>query len=130
MFQRPLFIILSVFLMAVACTPAQQKKKNVLFIIADDLNDNIGAYGHYLAKTPNIDRLAEEGMQFNQAFCNFPLCGPSRASMMTGLYPDQTGHHKLRDLIRDHVPDVVTMSQSFMKDSAGIWIWHPWVLKI
>ena len=100
MFQRPLFIILSVFLMAVACTPAQQKKKNVLFIIADDLNDNIGAYGHYLAKTPNIDRLAEEGMQFNQAFCNFPLCGPSRASMMTGLYPDQTGHHKLRDLIR------------------------------
>ena len=116
MFQRPLFIILSVFLMAVACTPAQQKKKNVLFIIADDLNDNIGAYGHYLAKTPNIDRLAEEGMQFNQAFCNFPLCGPSRASMMTGLYPDQTGHHKLRDLIRDHVPDVVTMSQSFMKE--------------
>src|SRR5690606_3109789 len=93
---------------------AQSKKMNVLFIIADDLNCNLGTYDHYLVKTPNIDQLAKDGMQFNNAFCNFPVCGPSRASMMTGLYPDQTGHYKLRDHIRQHVPDVVIMSQNFM----------------
>ncbi len=97
----------------VSCS-IDRKPKNVLFIIADDLNDNLGIYGHYMVRTPNIDRLAERGMLFNKAYCNFPLCGPSRASMMTGLYPDQTGHHNLRDYIRDHVPDVITMSQAFM----------------
>ena len=97
-----------------SCSNSNNNGKNVVFIIADDLNDNLGVYDHYLTKTPNIDRLAERGMLFNKAYCNFPLCGPSRASMMTGLYPDQTGHHQLRDYIRDHVPEVVTMSQAFM----------------
>ncbi len=94
----------------------KEEKPNVLFIIADDLNCNIGAYGHYLVKTPNIDALANEGFLFQNAFCNFPLCGPSRASMMTGLYPNQTGHWNLRDLVRDHVPDVITLSQNFMSN--------------
>ena len=93
---------------------AQKNKTNVLFIIADDLNCNLGSYNHYLVKTPNIDKLAKGGMLFTNAFCNFPLCGPSRGSFMTGLYPDQTGHYALRDYIRQHVPDVVTMSQNFM----------------
>ncbi len=97
-----------------SCDSKTEQKKNVLFIIADDLNDNLGCYDHYLVKSPNIDKLAGRGMLFSQAFCNFPLCGPSRASMMTGLYPDQTGHHRLRDYIRDHVPEVTTMSQAFM----------------
>ncbi len=94
---------------------AQAKKTNVLFIIADDLNCNLGVYDHYLVKTPNIDKLAKEGMMFTNAFCNYPLCGPSRASFMTGLYPDQTRHYQLRDYIRQHVPDVITMSQNFMQ---------------
>ncbi|XOV92366.1 MAG: sulfatase [Bacteroidota bacterium] len=106
-----LIILAAVILVSCIQEPG---KRNVLFIIADDLNDNLGAYDHYLVKTPNIDRLARRGMLFNQAFCNFPLCGPSRASMMTGLYPDQTGHHRLRDFIRDHVPHVITMSQAFI----------------
>lgn len=105
------FLLIGIFL---ASCSESRPPKNVLFIIADDLNDNLGVYDHYLTKTPNIDRLAERGMLFNKAYCNFPLCGPSRASMMTGLYPDQTGHHQLRDYIRDHVPEVVTMSQAFM----------------
>lgn len=93
---------------------AQNNKPNILFIIADDLNCDMGAYGHNLVKTPNIDKLAKAGMLFTNAFCNFPLCGPSRASMLTGLYPDQTGHYPLRDYIRQHVPDVVTLPQNFM----------------
>ncbi len=114
--DRQLFYLLAcvLFLSFSSCSKDRTAHKNVLFIIADDLNDNLGVYDHYLVKTPNIDRLAERGMLFNKAYCNFPLCGPSRASMMTGLYPDQTGHHQLRDYIRDHVPDIVTMSQAFM----------------
>jgi len=61
-------------------------KLNVLFIMTDDLNCDIGSYGHPLVKTPNIDRLAEEGVLFENAYCNDPICGPSRASFMTGLY--------------------------------------------
>jgi len=99
----------------VAVSGEAQEKKNVLFIIADDLNCYLGSYGHSLAKTPNIDRLAEEGLLFENAYCNFPLCGPSRASMMTGLYPDQNNVKRNAILIRDRVPDAVTMTQVFMK---------------
>ena len=74
----------------------------------------MGSYGHYIAKTPNIDKLAEQGLQFDNAFCNYPLCSPSRASMMTGLYPDQSGNYSLKNLIRDFVPDVTTLSQAFI----------------
>lgn len=107
-------IVLGVMFWMTSCKDVPEAKKNVLFIISDDLNDNLGCYNHYLVQSPNIDRLADRGVLFNQAYCNFPLCGPSRASMMTGLYPDQTGHLNLRDYIRDHVPDAVTMSQAFM----------------
>ena len=65
-------------------------KMNVLLIIADDLNCAIGAYGDSIAHTPNIDKLAKRGVMFTNAHVQYPLCGPSRVSMMTGLYPDQT----------------------------------------
>ena len=72
-------------------TVKSDAKLNVLFIMTDDLNCDIGSYGHPLVKTPNIDRLAEEGALFENAYCNYPVCGPSRASFMTGLYPEQMG---------------------------------------
>lgn len=91
-------------------------KPNVLFIIADDLNDNLGCYGNRIIKTPNIDRLAREGRIFRNAYTNFPLCGPSRNCFMSGLYPDQTGLYDLHTLLRERAPDVVTMSQHFMNN--------------
>ncbi|MEZ5071545.1 MAG: sulfatase, partial [Bacteroidales bacterium] len=94
----------------------QEKKMNVLFIISDDLNCNISAYDHYLVKTPRIDQLADQGLRFNNAYCTFPLCGPSRASFMTGLYPDQTGLRDLNTLVRERVPEVTTLSQTFMNN--------------
>jgi iduronate 2-sulfatase len=112
MLQKVVFAV-SLLLLIVVSGEAQEKK-NVLFIIADDLNCYLGSYGHQLAKTPNIDRLAEEGLLFENAYCNFPLCGPSRASMMTGLYPDQNNVKRNAILIRDRVPDAVTMTQVFM----------------
>jgi iduronate 2-sulfatase len=107
-------VLLGLMLMLFSLASAQSKKMNVLFIIADDLNCNIGAYDHYLVKTPNIDQFAKDGLLFNNAYCNFPLCAPSRASFMTGLYPDQTHLKDLNTLVRERVPDVTTMSQNFM----------------
>lgn len=88
-------------------------RPNVLFLICDDLNCDISCYGHPLVKTPNIDRLAQRGVRFDQAHCQYPLCGPSRASFMTGLYADQTLVRRNAIYIREHVPNVNTMSQMF-----------------
>lgn len=74
------------------CVFAQQKKKpNVLFIIADDLTTTaLGSYGNEIAQTPAIDRLASESTVFTRAYSQYPVCGPSRASMMFGYYPTAT----------------------------------------
>jgi arylsulfatase A-like enzyme len=108
-------LLVSFSLLATGAMEAQQKT-NVLFIIADDLNCYLGSYGHYLAQTPNIDQIASQGLLFENAYCNFPLCGPSRASMMTGLYPDQNNVKGNAILIRDRVPDVTTLTQVFMQN--------------
>jgi arylsulfatase A-like enzyme len=93
------------------------QKFNVLMIIADDLNCAIGAYGDPLADTPNIDRLAQEGVFFTNAHVQYPLCGPSRVSFMTGLYPDQTKSKKLRLYVRQSIPDVITLGQKFRMEN-------------
>jgi len=78
---------------------------NVLFIVVDDLNDWVGCLGgHPQAKTPNIDRLAKKGVLFTNAHCQAPLCGPSRASFLSGFYPGTTGVYqqpKKMDLAKD-----------------------------
>jgi arylsulfatase A-like enzyme len=95
-------------------TPANAaEKKNVLFLIADDLNCDLGCYGHPLVRSPNIDRLAGRGLRFERVYCQFPLCCPSRASFMCGLYPDQTTIQTNGIYIRQRLPNVVTMSQMF-----------------
>lgn len=89
---------------------------NVLFLICDDLNCDLGCYGHPTVKSPNIDRLAERGVRFHHAYCQYPLCGPSRASFMTGLYPDQTLIRKNAIYLREHVPNVQTVAQLFRRN--------------
>lgn len=106
------------FLYTLVCTLILQAalaadRPNVLFLICDDLNCDIGCYGHPLVKTPNIDKLAKRGVRFDKAYCQYPLCGPSRASFMTGLYPDQSLVRRNGVYIREHVPNVNTMSQMF-----------------
>ena len=92
------------------------KKFNVLFIIADDLNCDIGAYGNNEVFTPNIDELAKNGVLFENAHVQYPLCGPSRVSLMTGLYPDQTKSKELRLYVRQTIPDVITLGQRFIME--------------
>ncbi len=65
--------------------------RNVLFIVVDDLNTTLGCYGHPVVKTPNIDRLAEMGVRYNHAYCNYAVSGPSRSSFLTGLRPENLG---------------------------------------
>lgn len=93
---------------------AETDRQNVLFIITDDLNCNLGAYDHPMVKTPELDQLAREGVTFMNAYANFPQCGQSRASFMTGLYPIQTGVTYHQQRFREYLPDVITIPQHFM----------------
>lgn len=94
-------------------------RPNVLLIVIDDLNNDLGAYGHNLVQSPNIDRLAASGVRYERAYSQSPMCTPSRSSFLTGLYPDQTGiiahgsHTRLTPHFRDHIPGVTTLPQLF-----------------
>jgi iduronate 2-sulfatase len=112
--MKPVFLL--VFLFFNFYLHAQQEKPNVLLLMADDLNTSLSGYGHPQCKTPELDKLAAEGVQFNSMHCQYPICGASRASMMTGLYPYSNGMLGNRGNLRRNLPDVVTMSQLFMQN--------------
>jgi len=69
---------------------ASESRPNVLLIVSDDLTACLGSFGNKVCETPNLDRLAREGVMFERAYCQYPVCGPSRASFMSGLYPHTT----------------------------------------
>ena len=111
-------LVPSVFSCLVAVTmlavPAGAAERlNVLFIAVDDMNNDLGCYGNPLIKSPNIDRLAKLGVRFDRAYCQFPLCSPSRTSVMTGMRPDTTQVFDLSTHFRKAMPEVVTLSQMF-----------------
>lgn len=104
--------------LAVAAAPAGQatpRRLNVLLIMADDLNNDMGTYRHPLVRTPNLDKLAGRGVRFDRAYNQYPLCSPSRTSMLTGLRPDTTRIYDLETHFRTIVPDVLTLPQLFKR---------------
>jgi arylsulfatase A-like enzyme len=128
-------------------TITEAKKTHVLFISIDDLRPMLASYGDPLAKTPNLDRLAAQGIQFNNAFAQQAICGPSRASILTGMRPDTLGvtHNYVK--FRHKLKDVVTIPQYFIengynaagfgkifhhtdKDEALAWNWQPAIEKL
>jgi iduronate 2-sulfatase len=94
---------------------APKQKRNVLFVVFDDLNNRLGCYGDPVAKSPNLDRLAARGTLFTRNFCQQPICGPSRASFMSGRRPDSLGITSMTKYLYDLHPDAVTIPQWFMQ---------------
>ena len=107
---RAMFGLLAFCAVASAAEPA---KKNVLFIISDDLNCYLGAYGNKHVKTPNMDRLADRGTLFTNAQCQYPVCGPSRASFMSGLRPNTTRVLGNGPSLYKNMPNVMTIGRYF-----------------
>jgi iduronate 2-sulfatase len=111
--------LLAVVTLAVPASQAPQASKvNILFLVADDLNTDIGSYGAPV-KTPHLDRLAGRGVRFERAYCQYPLCSPSRSSFLTGRRPNVTGvltnpgRNPFSPHFRERIADTVTLPQLF-----------------
>ncbi len=90
------------------------EQPNILFIAIDDLRPELGCYGSEIAISPNLDKLAADGLLFNRAYCQEAICSPSRASLMTGARPDTIGVIENSTYFRDANPDIVTLTQHFI----------------
>jgi arylsulfatase A-like enzyme len=107
------FIFLILGLQTTSSFAQQPSKPNILFIAVDDLKPVLGCYGNKLVKSPNIDRLAKQGTVFMANYCQQAVCGPTRASLMTGKRPDNTKVWDLLTLIRDINPNIITIPGYF-----------------
>jgi iduronate 2-sulfatase len=105
--------LLTLALLAACPAASAAPQFNVLFIAADDLGNVLGRTRPTGLATPNLDRLAARGVFFERAYCQIPLCNPSRASLLTGLRPDTTGVFDLERNFRANRPDAVTLPQLF-----------------
>lgn len=108
---------------------AASRRPNVLFIAVDDLRPELGCYGRDYIHSPNIDRIARQGMTFTRAYCQQAVCSPSRSSLLTGTRPDTTKVWDLVTHFRNALPNVVTLPQHFRQNGyfvQGIGkIYHP-----
>jgi uncharacterized sulfatase len=108
------FVILGILSSMGICHSSQEKPRpNVLLIMVDDLNGAVGCYGSKSAKTPSLDAFAASAVRFSRAYCQAPLCNPSRTSMLTGLRPETIGVIDNNTHFRWKRPDIKTLPQQF-----------------
>lgn len=105
--------VTSFWLLPFASAIAAKDDKNVLIIFIDDLRPELNCYGVDTIESPSIDKLASEGLLFERAYCQQAICAPSRASMMSGQYPDSIGIYDLFSPLRKTLPDVMSMPRYF-----------------
>ncbi|TLX71263.1 sulfatase [Labilibacter sediminis] len=113
------YFVLMVFMLSgfLSSLLAQNTKQpNILFLNIDDLKPMLGCYGDQEIISPNIDKLAEQGVTFSNAYCQQAVCAPSRISLFTGLRPDRTKVWDLKTYMRDENPDVITLPQFFKQN--------------
>jgi arylsulfatase A-like enzyme len=96
-----------------SCENDPTPKPNILLLYMDDLRPQLGCYGQNQIQSPNIDKLASEGIQFNNAYCNVAVCGASRASMLTGMRPTRNIFRDYKVFVQDDTPNVTTLPQLF-----------------
>jgi arylsulfatase A-like enzyme len=106
-------VLVLVPLPAVATAEEDAARPNILFIAVDDLKPLTGWYGNETVRTPAFDRLAQDSTVFTAAYTQYPVCGPSRASLLTGLRPESNGVLDLKTRMRDIHPDILTLPQHF-----------------
>ena len=134
-------VVVPAFLLATSCKDSikdrKTKKSNILFIAVDDLRPELGCYGQDHIHSPNIDELASEGVQFNRAYCQSPVCGPSRASLLTGLYvkSDNWWAERLEEefvtlpgFLKENGYTTLSLGKVFhnMRDCQDDWSSEPW----
>ena len=107
------FLIFFVLFSVTVSSQNQTQPKNVLFIMVDDLRPELSLYGQNRIISPNIDALGASGVTFNRAYCNVPVCGASRASLLTGVRPTANRFLTYHSRIKEDMPDVVNMAQYF-----------------
>ena len=110
--MKQLFIFFLLFSAAVG-SQNQPPPKNVLFVMVDDLRPELSLYGQNQIISPNIDALGASGVTFDRAYCNVPVCGASRASLLTGIRPTANRFLNYYSRIKKDMPDVVNMAQYF-----------------
>lgn len=136
------FILLIISLLLLGCSKPEKKAPNVLFIFVDDLRTQLGCYGNGQMTSPNIDRLAAEGLLFKSSYCNIPVCGASRASIMSGMRgtpsrfvnwfcrmeEDAPGVRSLPGHFKDHGYTCVSLGKTFhhADDCESDWSIPPW----
>src|SRR6185503_1805435 len=108
------FLLLSLLLsLGSFANAADPPKRNVLWIVVDDLNTDLNCYGQSLVHSPNIDKLATRGVRFDRAYTQYALCNPSRSSFLSGYSPDRTRVIEQDVVARDALPDAVFLPQLF-----------------
>ena len=122
--------LIQVLFLGIACTlyscqgksknSENERQPNVLFIAVDDLRTELGCYGNSAIKSPNIDKLASEGILFRRAYCQEPICMSSRASLMSGLRPDTLGIY-MNGPLEEYAPGILTLNRYFENHGYQIW---------